>query len=92
MKKFILSVLLIMIVAGLAVADDENFDFNATLKLAENGDAEAQNRIGVAYNNGEGVEQNYSEAMKWYLKSAEQNYPYAFDNLGSMYQNGLGVE
>ena len=37
MKKFILSVLLIMIVAGLAVADDENFDFNATLKLAENG-------------------------------------------------------
>jgi len=42
--------------------------------------------------NGEGVARNYTEATKWYRKSAEQGDVYAQNNLGWMYQNGLGVE
>ena len=33
----------------------------------------------------------YSEAVKWYRKSAEQGYASAQDNLGDMYQYGYGV-
>ena len=29
--------------------------------------------------------------MKWYLKAAEQGYGHAQDNLGYMYEHGVGV-
>lgn len=32
----------------------------------------AQNRLGDVYRFGEGVEQSYEEAVKWYQKAAEQ--------------------
>ncbi len=38
---------------------------------AEAGDAEAQFQLGKKYANGDGVEQDYAEALKWYMKSAE---------------------
>ena len=37
-------------------------------------------------------EKNYSEAVKWYLKAAEQGYADAQNNLGFCYDNGKGVE
>ena len=43
------------------------------------------------YHNGYGVVQNYTEAVNWYRKSAEQGYAEAQNNLGWMYQNGYGV-
>ena len=39
---------------------------------AEQGDAMAQYNLGVCYYNGEGVAQNYAEAVKWWSKAAEQ--------------------
>ena len=50
--------------------------------LAETGDAAAQNRLGLIYQNGEGVPQDDAEAIKWYLKAAEQGYTAAQNNLG----------
>jgi len=47
----------------------------ATLELMERarrGNARAQNRLGELYENGEGVEQSFEEAAKWYRKAAEQ--------------------
>ena len=43
------------------------------------------------YENGEGVPQDYAEAVKWYRRAAEQGYAVAQNNLGSMYYNGTGV-
>ena len=43
------------------------------------------------YKNGQGVTQNYSEAIKWYRQAAEQNYALALNNLGVLYENGQGV-
>ena len=40
-------------------------------KAAEQGDAEAQNRLGVCYEYGKGVPQDYQEAVKWYRKAVE---------------------
>ena len=54
-------------------------------------DAGAQFNLGVMYDNGEGVPQDYVEAMKWYHKAAEQGHAGAQFNLGLMYANGNGV-
>jgi FOG: TPR repeat, SEL1 subfamily len=53
-------------------------------KLAEKGDAEAQNNLGVMYAKGEGVTQNNKEAAKWYHLAAEQGHASAQYNLGVM--------
>ena len=60
-------------------------------KKAEQGDANAQNILGLMYNNGEGVTQDYKEAVKWFTKAAEQGYASAQYNLGLMYDMGNGV-
>ena len=44
------------------------------------------------YYNGKGVAQNYTEAVNWYRKSAEQGFAEAQYNLGAMYANGDGVK
>jgi TPR repeat protein len=43
------------------------------------------------YQAGEGVQQNYFEAVKWYQKAAEQGHADAQNNLGLMYHEGHGV-
>ena len=60
-------------------------------KAAEQGDAEAQHNLGVAYYKGEGVPQNFAEAMKWVRKSAEQGNAKAQSKLGWGYYSGEGV-
>ena len=60
-------------------------------KTAEEGDAHAQNRLGTMYGSGEGVKQDYSEAMQWFKLAADQNYAKAQNNLGAMYFEGQGV-
>ena len=51
----------------------------------------AQNNLGVMYANGEGVPQNYAEAVNWFRKAAEQGDAVAQNSLGAMYNNGTGV-
>ena len=48
--------------------------FEKYQKLAMQGDASAQNNLGVMYDKGEGVVKNYKEAFKWYKKAAVQGY------------------
>lgn len=59
--------------------------------LAEQGDALAQHYLGVMYHNGQGVPQDYQEAVKWTKKAAEQDFAQAQAHLGSMYTSGHGV-
>jgi len=49
------------------------------------------NCAGCLYNNGEGVEQNCIEAMKWYRLAAVQGNTSALNNIGLSYEYGLGV-
>src|SRR5437868_5583376 len=46
----------------------------ALMALAEQGNAVAQNDLGVMYQAGTGVPQNFAEAVKWLRKSAEQGF------------------
>lgn len=52
----------------------------------------AQNNLGQMYKNGQGVTQDYAEAMKWYLKAAEQGDAEAQRSSGSMYAQGLSIK
>jgi TPR repeat protein len=60
-------------------------------KAAEQGDADAQFRLGTMYRKGRGVGQDDAEAVKWYLKAAEQGQAKAQHSLAWMYRRGSGV-
>ena len=47
--------------------------------------------LGVMYNEGRGVPQDYAEAAKWYKLAAEQGDALAQYNLGLSYARGEGV-
>ena len=66
--------------------------FAGTKVKAEAGDAEAQTNLGVMYDEGQGVEQSFKDAVKWYRKAADQGDADAQSNLGLMYYKGQGVE
>ena len=46
--------------------------------------------LAVCYRRGEGTEQDIKTAFSWYEKSANKGYIKAFQNMGIIYQNGLG--
>jgi uncharacterized protein len=60
-------------------------------KLAESGDAAAQNELGVRYRMGTDVEKDPAKAIPWFFKAARQGYAKAYFNLGAAYYNGDGV-
>ena len=45
--------------------------FSLFRSLAEAGDARAQDNLGVMYSKGDGVPQDYAEAVKWHRRAAE---------------------
>jgi TPR repeat protein len=59
---------------------------------AESGDADAQSMLGYMYLTGEGsVLQDYTLALSWFSKAAEQGNWFAQYKLGEMYYYGVGV-
>ena len=78
---------------GLAAA--QAGDFATALQewtpLAEAGNEVAQSNLGIMYDFGQGVPQDYKEAMKWYRLAAEQGDATAQYNLGNLLNNGQGV-
>lgn len=86
--------------AGAAPLDDahaahQRGDYAAELRLlrplAEQGTPEAQTALGLMYDAGHGVPQDYVEAVKWYRCAADRGFPDAQDALARMYFNGWGV-
>jgi len=64
---------------------------NTFRPLAEQGEAQAQFKLGVMYHQGFEVEQDYEEAIRWYRQATDQGLASAQSNLGGMYLHGLGV-
>ncbi len=62
------------------------------LQSAQGGDAEAQTTVAEIYERGLGGPPNYQAAVMWYQKAADQKYSRALFNLGTLYEQGLGVE
>lgn len=58
---------------------------------AEQGDAQAENRLGEMYEFGYGVDRDAAMAYKWYEKAAKQGLVDAEHNIGRCYNFGTGV-
>ena len=71
-------------------------DYAAALRewrpLAERWEGEeAQFNVGLLYENGQGVPQDYVQARQWYSNAAAQGYAAAQSKLGQLYELGHGV-
>ena len=61
------------------------------IRLAEQGDANAQYHVGFSYAYGTGLPRNDERAVAWYRLAAEQGHAAAQHHLGVMYANGEGT-
>ncbi len=59
--------------------------------LAESGDPGAQYELGTRYHYGDGVTQSDPEAVKWFIRAAEQGHVVSQAMLGYFYWVGQGV-
>ena len=58
---------------------------------AEQGHVSAQHKLGLMYDNGEGVPEDDKAALTWYRLAADQGHAEAQYHVGVMYANGEGV-
>lgn len=70
---------------------DHKTEYRLIKSLAEKGDVSAQYHLGVMYDDGHGVPQDYNKARWWYGKAADKGDAEAQCNLGTMYIKGHGV-
>ena len=74
------------------MAEDYTSLIPKLLILAQKGEAKAQYHLGVLFNDGKGVPQDFTQAAKWYTQAASQGHVKAQLYLGLLYQKGQGVE
>ena len=80
---------LFLLLTGMSVAAE---DLAQIMELADNGQATAQDKLGIMYANGNGVPKNSNRAVELFRKSADQGLPSAQFHLALSYQNGHGVK
>jgi len=90
------SVVALGIVAALALAaraaTTPGPDLAQLISLAQGGDAKARMALAYRYRDGDGVERDYAEAIRWAHLVADQGDAGAMDFVGWMFFQGLGVE
>jgi len=79
------------LMAILSIALLSAIHLHTTGRLVHNLLANAQHNLANRFESGQGVAQNYAEAVKWYRLAANQKHPMAQANLGVMYERGHGV-
>jgi len=77
--------------AGAAEAGKVAVGATDLFRAAEQGDPRAQTQVGLMYETGRGLPQDFMSASYWYRRAAEQGYPRAQELLGLMYDKGRGV-
>ena len=80
--------------SGMAAFEAKHFSRAAQLlsPFAEAGNAEAQHRLAIMYQNGLGVAQHDALAVRWMQAAADSGYAIAQHGLGFMYLEGECVE
>ncbi len=73
-----------------SVGGDDNRSRSDSFRT-EHGNPQAQYNLGCMHESGNGVPQDYKEAVDLFRKSAEQGHSDAQFNLGYMYYHGTGV-
>ena len=75
---------------GYGVDKDIDKSMGYFLKAIEKQNSPAAIELGIIYETGEDVQQNYFLAFKYYQIAAKSNHPLAQARLGSLYLNGQG--
>jgi TPR repeat protein len=73
----------------------KGYKMNGDLSLlcqAEEGNSDAQFKLGALYEMGKGVGKNLKKAAYWYQKATEQNNPHGQYLLALLYERGEGVK
>ncbi len=103
MRRAALSIIILLYLAGTAMAGQfedaskayKRGEYATAVRLwrplAERGHAETQFALGIMYQLGLGMPQDWAKAAKWYRKAAEQGHASAPSYLGLMYDMGQGV-
>lgn len=60
-------------------------------RRAKAGDPNARYELGCIYYVGRGIDRDYAEAFRWYMKAAEQGHNSGLCDVGYCYRNGHGV-
>ena len=78
---------------GMKLYDSKDYEKAVILfkKAAEQGNAQAQLRLGMLYANGQGVPVDDQQAVSWYRKAAEKKVVEAQFYLAVRYANGNGI-
>ncbi|MCZ6802698.1 MAG: tetratricopeptide repeat protein [Proteobacteria bacterium] len=66
--------------------------FNLWMPLADSGDADAQNYLGILYYLGFGTQKDYKKALAWYERAAKAGHADAQRNYGDMINFGRGIQ
>lgn len=85
-KKLLFSVAIFMSVTAVF-----SQDFVETYTSAANGQSSAMYDLGVMYEDGLVVSQNYNEALEWYKKAARKGNTKAMIKIGNFYKEGYAV-
>ena len=100
MKNISTFLLVFIFLAQVAYADEvkeglkalNRGDYKAAFEiwkpLAKKGNSTAQFNLGLMYDKGDGVRQNFPKAFRWYRLAAKQGNVSAQFNLGLMYYKG----
>ena len=90
-----IGLLLLLPILILSNQDSDNTDnpnaLESIISDAEGGDASAQIDLGEMYYHGDGIAQNFGEAIKWFRLAADQGHADAQFYLGLSYDSGEGV-
>lgn len=95
MKYLHIILTVILCTFGIFMASGQTFSLQDYERSANNGDLETCTAIGQWYANGNsemGISIDYSKAMYWYKKAADQGYGKALNNLAYLYLDGKGTE
>ena len=66
-------------------------DASVLTQKAEGGDVEAQLTLGIAFDQGHGVQKSAEKALEWFRRAAAQNHPMGQNSVGQSYVFGRGV-
>ena len=85
--KLVLSLLILIVLAGSQSGFTEDHEIEQFLHAAEQGDADAQYKLASVYAKGNGVSRNHVESVKWMRKAAENGHAEAQHKVGRLYDN-----
>lgn len=74
--------LLLFLLVGACKQNGPLDDVHALIEWAKKGDVESQFQLGVKYQNGDGVTQDYQESIRWYRLASEKGNVHAQYKLG----------